>query len=116
MKFCAFADEAHALLDSGTVDAVLIATPHFDHPSIAVKAFEKGLHVLCEKPIGVYGSQAREMVEAAHRSGKKFAVMFNQRTSPLYRKARELGRSWRAEAKHVDHDQMVPQAELLRLG
>ena len=75
------------LMDSNTVDAVLIATPHYDHPPIAIKAFAHGLHVLSEKPIGVYGKQAREMVDAAKSSGKLFAVMFNQRTNYLYQKA-----------------------------
>ena len=82
--------DVDALLDSETVDAVLIATPHYDHPTIAIKAFERGIHVLSEKPIGVYGIQAREMIEAAEKSGTRFAVMFNQRTSPLYRKAKEI--------------------------
>ena len=42
------------LLDSGAVDAVLIATPHYLHPPIAVAAFQKGLHVLIESPRGLH--------------------------------------------------------------
>lgn len=86
-------DGVDAMLESASLDAVLIATPHYDHPPIAIKAFERGLHVLSEKPIGVYGAQAREMIAAARKSGKQFAVMFNQRTSFLYGKAREIVRS-----------------------
>lgn len=41
------------LLASGEVDAILIAVPHYDHMPIAMEAFEKGIHVLCEKPIAV---------------------------------------------------------------
>src|SRR5690606_11144791 len=54
------------------------------------KAFEKGLHVLCEKPAGVYTKNVREMNEAAEKSGKVFSMMFNQRTNPLYQKVRDL--------------------------
>ena len=52
-------DSADPLIESGLVDAVLIAVPHYDHPTIAIKAFEHGLHVLTEKPAGVYTRQVR---------------------------------------------------------
>jgi len=42
------------MIASGEVDAVIISTPHYDHPSIAIDCFKAGLHVLCEKPAGVY--------------------------------------------------------------
>lgn len=78
------------IIDSGLIDAVIIATPHYDHPPIAVKAFSKGLHVLSEKPAGVYTAQVKEMNEAAKKSGKVFGIMYNQRTNPVYQKLREL--------------------------
>ncbi len=80
------------MLDSGEVDAVLIATPHYDHPPIAIDAFERGLHVLCEKPVAVTVGAARRLNEEyAKYSGKlKFGAMFNQRTRPFYKKLREL--------------------------
>ncbi|MBB3112167.1 putative dehydrogenase [Paenibacillus phyllosphaerae] len=83
-------DSAEALLDSGLVDAVIVATPHFDHPGEAIRAFAKGVHVLIEKPAGVYVKQVREMNDAAAGSGKKFGIMYNQRTNPLYQKLRDL--------------------------
>ena len=84
-----FAD-ADELMKSGLVDAVLIAVPHYDHPTLAIRAFEHGLHVLTEKPAGVYTRQVREMNEAARKSGKCFGIMFNQRTNPIFAKAREI--------------------------
>lgn len=75
---------------SGTIDGVLICTPHYDHPAEAIKAFGHGLHVLIEKPAGVYTKQVREMNEAAAASGKVFGIMYNQRSNPLYAKLREL--------------------------
>lgn len=81
---------AEEMMDSGLVDAVLIATPHYFHPPYAIMAFEKGLHVVCEKPAGVYTKAVREMNAAAEKSGKAFAMMFNQRTNHLYRKMKEI--------------------------
>ena len=75
------------------IDAVLIATPHYDHPSLAIQSFEKGWHVLVEKPAGVFTKNVQEMNEVAKRSGKVFSMMYNQRTNPLYQKVRELIRA-----------------------
>ena len=77
-------------LNASVADAVIIATPHYDHPPIAIRCFEHGLHVLSEKPAGVYTKQVREMNEAAEASGKVFGIMYNQRTDPLYLKLREM--------------------------
>ena len=78
------------LLDSGLVDAVLIATPHYFHPTLAIEAMKRGLHVMSEKPAGVYTKQVREMNAAAEESGVVFGLMFNQRTESVYRRMREL--------------------------
>lgn len=83
-------DDAEAMFESGLVDAVVIATPHYDHPSLAIKAFEAGLHVITEKPAGVYTRQVLEMNAAAEKSGKLFGIMYNQRTNPVYQKLRQL--------------------------
>ncbi|MDD2362644.1 MAG: Gfo/Idh/MocA family oxidoreductase [Oscillospiraceae bacterium] len=81
------------LIGSGLVDAVLIAVPHYLHSPIAIASLEKDLHVLTEKPAGVYTKQVEQMNEAARQSGKVFGIMFNQRTHSLFQKARELVRS-----------------------
>lgn len=86
-------EDYRKLLQSDLVDAVLIATPHKLHPVIAKEAFAAGLHVLTEKPAGVSVSQVQEMNRAAIKSGKTFGIMFNQRTNPLFAKARELVQS-----------------------
>ena len=72
------------------LDAVIIATPHYAHEELAVRAFNNGLHVLCDKPSGVYSRQARLMEDAADRSGKVFSMVFNQRTLPVYMKLKEI--------------------------
>lgn len=83
-------DDYNELLSSCTCDAVLIATPHYYHPELAIKAFEHGKHVLCEKPAGVYTKQVEEMNTAAEKSGRIFSMMFNQRTNPIYKKAKQM--------------------------
>ncbi len=83
-------EEGEALLQSGLCEAVLIAVPHYQHPVLAQAAFRQGLHVMCEKPAGVYTKAVAEMNEAAEKSGLTFGMMFNQRTNCLYRKMREM--------------------------
>lgn len=86
-------DDAEKMLDSSLIDACLIAVPHYDHPRYAKECFKRGIHVMTEKPAGVYTSQVREMNEAAKAAGVKFAIMFNQRTDPLYARAHEMVKS-----------------------
>lgn len=84
---------AEEMMDSGLIDAVLVAVPHYDHPKYAMECFKRGLHVMVEKPAGVYTKQVREMNEAAKNANVKFGMMFNQRTNHIYRKMRELVQS-----------------------
>ncbi|RCW55397.1 Gfo/Idh/MocA family protein [Halanaerobium sp. ST460_2HS_T2] len=72
------------------IEAVLIATPHYDHPPLAVEAFKNNLHVLIEKPAGVYTKSVREMNEAAQKTDKVFGIMYNQRTRAIYQKLKDL--------------------------
>jgi predicted dehydrogenase len=83
-------ETAEELIRSNTCDAVLIATPHYDHPRLVILALEHGLHVMCEKPAGVYTKQVREMNEVAEKYNLVFGMMFNQRTNHVYRKMYEL--------------------------
>lgn len=88
-KFAIFTNYKE-LVDSGLVDAVIVAVPHYFHPELCIYALKKGLNVICEKPAGVYTKQAKEMIEVAKDSKGLFTMMFNQRTNCVYRKAREI--------------------------
>lgn len=81
------------MFEEKSCDAVIIATPHYLHPIIAIDAFNAGLHVISEKPIGVYANKVNELYEVAKKSDKLFGVMFNQRTNPLFQKIREIVQS-----------------------
>lgn len=78
------------LLDSGLVEAVLIATPHYFHPPIAIDAFKRGIHVLSEKPIAVSVKAGRQMIRAAESSGCVFSVMYQMRAEPRNQAAKKL--------------------------
>ena len=86
-------EDASAMIHSGQCDAVLVATPHYGHPPLAIEALKSGLHVLIEKPAGVSVTQVQRMNQAAEESQKVFGIMFNQRTHPLFQTARQLVRS-----------------------
>lgn len=88
-------DRYERLFESGITDAVIIAVPHRLHAEIAAAAFKSGLHVMTEKPADISVLAARRMNAAAAESKKAFGIMFNQRTNPLYCKARELVRGGR---------------------
>jgi predicted dehydrogenase len=85
-----FADHK-SLLASKLVDALLIATPHYDHEPITIDALQAGVHVLVEKPLAVTTKQGHRMIQAASRHGElKFGIMLQSRAFPMYKKLKEL--------------------------
>ena len=85
--------DAEEMMDSGKIDSVLVAVPHYDHPKLAIMAMKKGLNVLIEKPAGVYTKQVEEMNAVAKECNVVFGIMMNQRTNCIYRKMREIVKS-----------------------
>ena len=84
-------DTAEAMLDSGLIDACIVATPHYDHPKYVIECINRGIHVMSEKPAGVYTKQVREMMAVADQHPEVvFGMMFNQRTNHIYRKLKEI--------------------------
>ena len=79
------------LIDSGDVEAVIVATPHYSHPPIGIYALNKGLHLLSEKPIAVTVNAADELIAVAQEKPQQaFCVMFHRRTSPHFIAAKKL--------------------------
>lgn len=78
------------MLDSGLCDAILVEVPHYLHPEMVMECLKRDIHVICDKPAGVYTKQVREMNEFAANSKALFAMMFNQRTNCVYRKMKEI--------------------------
>lgn len=86
--------EALELIRSQTVDAVIIATPHYQHTTLGIAAFEAGLHVMAEKPISAHKADAERLI-AAHQKNPQlqFGGMFQLRVEPRYEKIRALIRN-----------------------
>ena len=76
------------LLADQTIDVVHVLTPNRWHSSITVDALEAGKHVMCEKPMAINSVEAKKMVDAAKRTGKKLTIGYQtrQRADSLYLK------------------------------
>lgn len=77
-----------AMLAREPLEIVDICTPPSVHAEIALAAFERGAHVLCEKPLAMDGRQARHMVAAAERAGRVLYPGHSYRFAPVMRAAR----------------------------
>lgn len=83
--------DSDEMLKSGEVDAVVIATPHYQHVTIGIAALEAGLHIMVEKPIAAHKADAERLISAARaRPRQVFAAMFQLRVEPRYLKIRNL--------------------------
>lgn len=82
-------DDHRKLIDSGSCDAVLVATPTFTHHEVGAYALRAGLHVMMEKPIGLSLREGEDLL-ALQQPGQVFALMLNQRTDPLFIAMREV--------------------------
>jgi len=83
--------QAEELIRSGLVDAVIIATPHYQHTTLGIAALEQGVHVMVEKPISAHKADAERLIAAHQRNPNLvFAGMFQLRAEPRYAKIRKL--------------------------
>ncbi|MBN2451585.1 MAG: Gfo/Idh/MocA family oxidoreductase [Lentisphaeria bacterium] len=79
-----------ALLAMENVDALVVATPNAHHARLTIAALESGRHVLCEKPMATSLKDAKAMIAAARKAGRKLMIGHNQRLMPPHVKAKEL--------------------------
>ena len=87
---CKWFDSAEDMIQSGDVDAVVIATPHWQHGELAISALRAGLHVLCEKPLTVTVDESDEVLKVAQESRGIFAVVHQKRFEPAYLYVKQL--------------------------
>ena len=79
------------LIRSGECDAVIVATPHFQHTTLGIAALEAGLHAMIEKPISAHKADAERLIACAKKHPKQvFAGMFQMRVEPRYAKMQKL--------------------------
>lgn len=101
------------MLAEGSYDAVHVCTPNSSHAELSIAALEAGSHVMCEKPMAKTSEEARAMIEAAERTGKKLTIGYQNRfrTDSTYLHAAceedELGEIYSAKA-HAIRRRAVP--------
>lgn len=84
-------DSDEAFFEQSDVDAVVVATPHYHHVELVLKALERGKHALTEKPVSVHKKMALPLLEAAKKyPDLRLAAMFNQRTIEAHKKIKQL--------------------------
>jgi len=83
-------DDPAKMLGSGVVDAIIVGTPHFWHPPVAIQAARAGVHVLCEKPLAATIGPARAMVDECNKRGVALGIMFQFRTRAVMRKIKGM--------------------------
>lgn len=67
------------LLEDKSIDVVHVCTPNRSHSFITVDALEAGKHVMCEKPMAINSAEAKKMLDAAKRTGKKLTIGYQNR-------------------------------------
>jgi predicted dehydrogenase len=82
--------EYNDMLESGEVDAVYIGLPNALHHDFAMRAIERGVHVLCEKPLCPTARECEELIEAAENSGVKLMTAYRLHFDPANLKVIEL--------------------------
>lgn len=79
------------LINSGEIDALLICTPHYQHPDIGIQALDAGLHIIVEKPIAAHKADAERLIAAAEKQPNlTFSAVFQLRTEARYKELRNL--------------------------
>jgi predicted dehydrogenase len=75
-------EDYRELLTDDSIEVVHVLTPNDSHAEITVASLEAGKHVMCEKPMAKTAEEARLMLEAAERTGKKLTIGYNNRFRP----------------------------------
>jgi len=83
-------ESTEKMINSGAIDAILIATPHYQHTTLGIAALQRDLHVLVEKPISVHKADCERLIDANKDNKLVFAAVFQMRTEPRFKKIKSL--------------------------
>jgi len=108
---------AEELIESGTIDAVIIATPHYQHTTLGIQALKAGLHVMVEKPVSVHEADAERLIAAQKQeAGLRGDVQPAHRPLlPEDPQSHPLRRARRNSPCELDHHELVSHRSLLRI-
>jgi len=83
--------DGESLIKSGEVDAVIIATPHYQHTTLGIAALQAGLHIMVEKPISAHKADAERLIAVSKQHPKLvFGAMFQMRTESRYANIKKI--------------------------
>jgi len=83
--------DGNEMIKSGQCDALIVATPHYQHTTLGIAALDAGLHTMIEKPISAHKADAERLIACARKHPKQvFAGMFQMRVEPRYAKIQKL--------------------------
>lgn len=89
------------------IEAVSIVTPNHLHAAATIPFLERGIHVICDKPLTATLDQARELAAAARRSDAFFVLTHNYSGYPMIRQAREIARSGELGTIRIVHVEYI---------
>ncbi len=102
-------DRYDECLRSGAVDAIYLALPNHLHKRYATAALRKGIHVLCEKPLGLTTSDCEAIIHAAKESGAKLMVAYRLHFDPAHLNLISLAQSGRLGDLRIVHSLFTQQ-------
>ncbi|TPG64580.1 Gfo/Idh/MocA family protein [Hymenobacter nivis] len=79
------------MIDNPAIDIVYVVLPNAMHAEYVVRAAQAGKHVICEKPLATSAADARRMVAAVQKAGKKFSVGYRLHFEPHNQEMMRLG-------------------------
>ena len=82
--------DAQKMYESGLVDAVIIATPHYWHPPLTVRAARAGLHVMVEKPLASTVGPAKAAIAECRKRNVTLAAMLQHRARPIMQRIKQM--------------------------
>ena len=77
-------------MDDEEIQAIYISTPPYLHYQHVLLSAQHGKHILCEKPMAVYGRECEEMIKICRENNIKLMVGFMMRFHPYHRKVKEI--------------------------
>ena len=110
------------LLDKTPLDAVVVATPDDTHAEIAHAALDRGLHLLCEKPLANTLAEAETIAQKADEAGVRHMTMFSWRWAPIWAELKRqidsgvIGRPLEARFAFLGNDAYSPDYRWRRDG
>ena len=98
---CEWYDDTEAMLDGEDIDVLSVCTPSGAHLEPTLAAAERGIHVLCEKPLEITTARIDRMIDACESAGVRLGGIFPQRYNPVVETLHEAATAGRFDGLSV---------------